>query len=90
MIGLVAAIVGAGLIVWAFLAGIDAALNGAGEGAAIWTVLFFVGAILVVAAMVLSLYRLVTGGSKILAWSTIMVAIIPMTATLFLLATSRG
>lgn len=76
---LLGAIVGTGLMVWGFLAGIDSALNGSGSGAApVFFVLFGVGAVLVLIALVMSIVRLVRGGNRVLAAITLVACLLPV------------
>lgn len=82
---LLAAIVGTGLMAWGFLGGIDSALNGSGSGASpVFVVLFGVGALLVLAALVMSVVRLVRGGSRVLAAVTLVVCLLPIVAIVVL------
>lgn len=90
VIALVAAIVGTVLMVWGFLAGIDAALDGSGSGPGGFVALFFIGAALVLVAIVVAVIRLIRGGSRALSWATIAVALLPIVAVLVLLVRARG
>lgn len=87
VIGVVAVIAGIALLVWGFLGGIDSALNGGGSGASpIFFVMFFVGAFLVLAALILAIVRLVQGRNRGLAILTIVLAIIPIAGVIALRA----
>ena len=77
VIGIVAVLLGTGLMVWGFLAGIDAALNGSGSGAYVFMVMFIVGAALVLAAAVMAIVRLVRGAPKALHIVTLVLAALP-------------
>jgi hypothetical protein len=82
---LIAAIVGTGLLVWGFLGGINSALDGSGSGASpLFYVLFVVGAVLVLAALVLSIVRLVQGRNRALAAVTLVVCLLPIIAVIVL------
>lgn len=78
------AIAGAGLMVWGFLAGIDAALNGAGSGAGVFVVLFILGAVLVLIALVLAVIGLVKKRSFGLALTALIVSLLPIVAVIIL------
>jgi hypothetical protein len=90
VIPLVAAIIGASLMAWGFISGISAALDGSGNGAGAWVGVFFLGAALVLAALIISIVRLVKGGSKPLAWVTIVVALLPIVGVVVLAIQARG
>lgn len=81
---LIAAIVGAGLMVWGFLAGIDAALNGATGTNLVFTAVFLVGAALVVGALLVALYWLIRGGPRMINSIAVAVALLPLIAVLVL------
>ena len=82
---LVAAIVGAGLTVWGFLAGIDSALNGGGSGPSpVFLAMFFVGAALVLVALVWSIVRLARGRSRVLSALALVVSLLPIAAVVIL------
>jgi uncharacterized membrane-anchored protein len=87
---LIAAIVGTVLMVVGFLGGIDAALAGNSAGNTTYMVLFIVGAVLIVAALVMTLYRMIRSGSSVLAWATIVVGLLPMIAVVILLVATRA
>jgi hypothetical protein len=84
VIGIIGVLLGTGLMVWGFLAGIDAALNGAGAGALVFTIMFIVGAALVLAAAVIAIVRLVRGAPKALNIVTLVLAAIPAIAVFLL------
>ena len=81
VLGLVTALVGTGLMVWGFVAGIDAAF--AGRASTGYVVMFLAGAVLVLAALVFSIVLLVRGGSimiRVLAAVTVVVTLLPLVA----------
>ncbi len=78
LLGLAAAIGGAMLMAWSFVTGIGVALNGGGTGAVGWGFLFFLGLVLVVAALTFGIVGMVRGQSRLLALLTIVVAAIPL------------
>ena len=82
---LLAAIVGAGLMVWGFLAGIDSALNGGGSGASpLFVTMFFIGAGLVLVALVWSIARLARGRGRVLSALALVVSLLPIVAVVIL------
>jgi hypothetical protein len=84
LVGLIAVIVGGILTVVGFLGGIDAGLNGSGNGAALYTGLFIVGGLLVLAGLVLAIVRLVKGPNRVLSVVTIVLALLPVIAAIVL------
>lgn len=85
---LLLAIAGAGLMVWGFLAGIDAALNAAGSGAGPFLVIFFIGAALVLVALFLAVRGLLTRKSVGLSWATLVIALLPVIGSIILWVTN--
>lgn len=90
VIALIASIGGASLMTWSFFTGIDAALNGAGSGPLVYEILFIVGAVLVVAALVLAIVHLVRGHSRLLAVLTIVASVIPLAVVIILALTANA
>ena len=85
VIGLLNALIATGLIVWGFLGGINSALDGSGSGAhPIFYVLFFGGAVLLLIALIVAIYRLVKGRYRVLAVITIIVCLLPIIAMIIL------
>ena len=84
LIGLIAVIVGGALTVVGFLGGIDAALNGSGNGAVLYTILFFVGGVLVLAGLIFAIVRLVQRRNRVLSVVTIVLALLPVIAAIML------
>jgi hypothetical protein len=81
---LLLAIAGGGAMVWGFLAGIDAALGGAGSGAAPFVVIFFLGAALVLIALVVAIAGLVRRRSVGLSLTALIVSMLPIIAVIVL------
>ena len=77
LVALVLAIVGAGLGFGGFVTGVDAALNGHLAGASI--VIFYVGAALLVIAVVLAILGLLRTSAKVLSTIALAVSILPIT-----------
>lgn len=90
VIALVAAIVGASLMSWSFVTGIDAALSGAGSGALLYEIVFIVAGVLVVAALVFAIVQLVKRQGVLLPILTIVAALIPLSVVVFLALSARG
>ena len=84
VIPLLAAIVAAVLVPVSFVLGVSAALDGSGSGSALFQVLFVVGLLLGLAAIVIAAVRLVRGAPKPLAIATIVIALLPFLGVLAL------
>ena len=90
VLGLVAVIAGGILTVVGFLGGIDAALNGSGNGALLFTVLFIVGGVLVLAGLITGVVCLIRGKHRVLAVVTIVLALLPVIAAIVLRIAAIG
>jgi hypothetical protein len=90
VLALLAAIVGAAVMAFSFVYGISAALDGSGSGAGPYPVLFLIGAALVIAALVVSVVRLVRGAPKALPVATIVVALLPTAGVIIAASAARG
>ena len=90
VLALLAAIVGAAVMAFSFVYGISAALDGSGSGAGPYPVLFLIGAALVIAALVISVVRLVRGAPKALPVATIVVALLPTAGVIIAAVAARG
>ena len=90
LIGLFAVILGGVLTVVGFLGGIDAALNGSGSGAGLYTGLFIVGAVLIVAGLVFAIVRLVQRRTRVLSVVTIVLALVPVIGAVVLRLAAVG
>ncbi len=77
LVALVLAIVGAGLGFGGFVTGVDAALGGRPAGASI--IIFYVGAALLVVAVVLAILGLLRTSAKVLSTIALAVGILPIT-----------
>ncbi len=79
LVSLTLAVVGVGLAIWGFVAGIDATLTGAGAiGTSI--VIFYVGSAVLFVAMVLAIIGLVRSGAKTVPTVALAVCLIPIAA----------
>jgi len=74
-IALLLAIVGTVAMSWSFVVGVSAALDGSGSGAAPYLAVFLVAALLVLAALVLSIVCLARGLARYLAGLALVVAL---------------
>lgn len=81
---IILAVAGAGLMVWGFLAGIDAALNAGGSGAGPFIVIYLIGAALVLAAIIIAVRGLLTRNSVGLSWVALVIALLPVIASVIL------
>jgi hypothetical protein len=77
LVALVLAIVGAGLGFGGFVTGVDAALGGRTPGASI--IIFYVGAALLLVAVVLAILGLLRTSAKVLSTIALVVGILPIT-----------
>jgi len=79
---LIAAIASAIVVPLSFVFGIRAALDGSGSGSAVFQVVFILGLVMAVAAIVVSIVHLVRGAGKALPIVTISVALLPFAGVL--------
>ena len=71
------AVLGAIFVPVGFITGIDAALNGASNGASVSVAVFFVGLALAAIALILAIVGLVRRGSKVANALALIVALLP-------------
>jgi hypothetical protein len=90
LIGLAAVILGGILTVVGFLGGIDAALNGSGNGTALYTILFFAGGVLVLAGLIIGVVCLIRGRNRVLSVVTIVLALLPVIGAIVLRLAAVG
>ena len=84
LIALLLAVVGGAGMAWNFVNGVSAALDGGGNGADLFIVLFLISAALVLAALVISIVCLVRGKARGLAAVALVVALIPVVGVIVL------
>ncbi len=84
VIPLLAAFFGGMIMAFSFAFGIPAALDGGGSGSLVYQVLFLVGAVLVVAALITAIVQLVRGRSRVLSIVTVLVALVPLVTVIFI------
>jgi hypothetical protein len=77
---LVLAVVGAAVGYWGFVSGIDYALNGSGGGPGPSIIVFFVGAALSVAAVVVAIVGLMRSSRKTLPTIALVIGLLPIGA----------
>ena len=90
LIGLFAVILGGILTVVGFLGGIDAALNGSGGGAALYTGIFIVGGLLVVGGLIFAIVCLVKGRARVVSVVTIVLGLLPVIGAIVLRVAAVG
>jgi len=82
---LIGAIASAIAVPVSFVFGIRAALDGGGSGSAAFQVIFILGLLLALAAIVVSVVHLVRGARRALPIVTILVALLPLAGVLVVL-----
>ncbi|QNE47397.1 hypothetical protein F1C58_11125 [Glaciihabitans sp. INWT7] len=88
LVSLTLAVVGVGLAIWGFVAGIDETLNGAGViGTSI--VIFYVGSSVLFVALVLAIIGLVRSESKTVPTVALAVCLIPIAAIIVIALADR-
>ena len=90
VLALLAVIAGGILTVVGFHGGIDAALNGSGNGAVLFTILFFLGGVLVLAGLITGIVCLVRGKHRVLSVVTIVLALLPIIGAIVLRLAAVG
>jgi len=84
LIALLLAIIGGAGMAWNFVNGVNAALDGSGNGAGLFVVLFLVSAALVLAALVISIVCLVRGKARGVSGVALIVSLVPIVAVIVL------
>jgi hypothetical protein len=77
LLGIVLAVVGVALMSYAFVNGISAALDGTDGNSQIFIILFIVGGILALVAVVIGVVGLVRGGHRILSFVSLAIGLVP-------------
>ena len=77
VIAILLAVGAVALMLFSFLNGISAALDGSGNGPGIYVPLFFLGAAVAVVAAIIGIVGLVRGGHRILSSLAVLIALIP-------------
>lgn len=75
---LIAAIVALGMMVWSFMVGVRAALDGGGSGALPYEIVFVVSGVVALVSLVWAIVNLVRRRSPAIAIITILVALAPI------------
>ncbi|HEX7834205.1 MAG TPA: hypothetical protein VF479_01915 [Pseudolysinimonas sp.] len=84
VIAILLAVGAVALMLFSFVNGISAALDGSGDGAGIYVPLFFLGAAVAVAAAVIGIVGLVRRSHRILSSIAILISLIPGVGILLL------
>ncbi len=86
---LLTALFGAALMFTGFIAGLDAAFDGSGNGAGFWVVVFLIGLGSVLSALVGSIVWLARPGRKTLSWIALFVATLMLIGVVLLFLAPR-
>ena len=78
LLGILLGVAGTAVMAFAFVNGIPAALDGSGNGATLYVVLFLVGAALALVAIILGLVGLVRGGHRVLSALSVLIGLLPV------------
>jgi hypothetical protein len=84
LIALLLAVLGGAGMAWNFVNGINAALDSGGNGAFLFVVLFIVSAVLVLAALIISIVCLVRGKARGIAAIALVVSLVPIVGVIIL------
>ena len=84
LIALLLAVVGGAGMAWNFVNGVNAALDGSGNGAGLFVVLFLISAVLVLAALIISIVCLVRGKARGISGLALVVALLPIIGVIVL------
>jgi len=84
LIALLLAVVGTGGMVWSFPLGISAALDGSGAGATPYAAIFLIAAVLVLAALAISIVCLARGLARPIAAIALIVSLVPIVGVIIL------
>lgn len=84
LLGIVLGIVGAVAMWFSFVNGISAALNGSGDGATPFIIVFIGAGVLALIAIVIGIVGLVRGGHRILSSLSLLVGAIPVLSVVLL------
>jgi hypothetical protein len=90
LIGLFAVILGMVLMAVGFYLGLDAAFSGNGIVASIFTGMFILGSLLVLAGLVFAIVRLVRGRSRAVSIVTIVLSLLPIAGVILLRLSATG
>ena len=90
LVGISLAILGISLMLWGFVAGIDAALDGGGSGPGFFVAVFFAGAALVITTAVLAVIGLTRGEHRGLWVGALVLSAVPAVGVILLVVRARG
>ncbi len=89
LVSLVLAVVGAGLGIWGFVSGIDATLQGAGNGLGTSIIIFFVGTSVLIVSLVLAIIGLVRSHEKMVPTVALAVSLLPLAGLIVVALANR-
>jgi hypothetical protein len=89
LLGIVLGVVGTVLMSYSFVNGIAAALDGSGDGAQLFGILFFVGAAGALVAIIVGVVGLVRGGHRILSFLSLLIGLVPASIIIAILVANR-
>ncbi len=84
LLGIGLGLVGAVVMSYSFVSGVNAALNGSGDGATPFIVMFIGAAVLTLIAIVIGIVGLVRARHRILSFLSLLVGLVPVGLVLFL------
>lgn len=90
LIGIALAILGISLMLWGFVAGIDAALDGSGSGPGFFVAVFFAGAALVITTAVFAVLGLTRGEHRGLWVGALVLSALPAAGIILLVLRAQG
>ena len=90
LLTIVAGMLGIAGVSWGFLAGIDAALSGNGNGAGPFIALFVLGAVLVIGTVVSAVLGFFSRGHRVLWSIALVLGLLPVVAVIVLAVNARG
>ena len=83
---LIAVVIALGMMVWSFMVGVRAALDGGGSGALPYEIIFVASGVVVLVSLVRAIINLVRWRSPAIAIITILVAAVPIVGVVVLRA----
>jgi hypothetical protein len=84
LLGIVLGIIGAVAMWFSFVNGISAALNGSGDGATPFIIVFIGAGVLALIAILIGIVGLVRGGHRILSFLSLLAGLIPVLSVVLL------
>jgi hypothetical protein len=84
LLGIVLGLIGAAVMAYSFVNGIPAALNGSGNGAGPFIIVFIAAGVLTLIAILIGIVGLVRGGHRLLSFLSLLIGLVPVGMVLFL------